>query len=160
MEIRPARSDEFDALGQLTLEAYRTVGPQSAEYEAELVDVAHRAEHATVLVAVDEDGALLGGLTLVLPGANVLSEHRELDAGSIRMLAVAPEARGRGIGEALTLTAIEQARAAGATAMVLHSATDMADAHRLYGRLGFVRDEALDWVPEPDVELLGFRLAL
>ncbi|MCO8126039.1 GNAT family N-acetyltransferase [Acidimicrobiia bacterium EGI L10123] len=160
MEIRPARPDEFAALGQLTLEAYRTVGPQSAAYEAELVDVAHRAEHATVLVAADDDGTPLGCVTLVLPGPNVLSEHREPEAASIRMLGVAPGARGRGIGEALTLAAMEEARAVGATAMVLHSATDMAAAHRLYRRLGFVRDEALDWVPEPDVELLGFRLAL
>ena len=160
MEIRPARSEEHDALGRLTLEAYRTVGPLSPEYEAELVDVARRAEHATVLVAADEDGTLLGGLTLVLPGPNPLSEHREPDAGSMRMLAVAPAARGRGVGEALTRFAIESVRAAGATAMVLHSTTEMTDAHRLYRRLGFVRDETLDWVPEPDVELLGFRLAL
>lgn len=160
MQIRSARPEEFDALGRLTLEAYRTVGAWSAEYEAELVDVAHRAEHAIVLVAAADDGALLGCLTLVLPGPNVLSEHREPEAASVRMLAVTPEARGQGIGEALTLAAIEQSRTAGATAMVLHSATNMPDAHRLYGRLGFVRDEELDWVPEPDVELLGFRLGL
>ena len=159
MEIRPARPEEHDALGRLTLEAYRTVGDWSAAYEAELVDVAHRAEHAIVLVAADGD-ALLGCLTLVLPGPNVLSEHREPAAASIRMLAVASEARGRGVGEALTRTAVEQARDAGAATMVLHSATTMTAAHRLYGRLGFVRDEALDWVPEPDVALLGFRLAL
>ncbi|HSP02855.1 MAG TPA: GNAT family N-acetyltransferase [Acidimicrobiales bacterium] len=160
MEIRPARPEEFAALGQLTLEAYRTVGPQSATYEAELVDVAHRAEHATVLVAADDDGTLLGCLTLVLPGPNVLSEHREPEAASIRMLGVAPSARGRGIGEALTLAAMAEARAVGAKTMVLHSATDMTAAHRLYRRLGFTRDESLDWVPEPDVELLGFRRAL
>ncbi len=160
VEIRPARRDEYDALGQLTLEAYRTVGPQSPEYEAELLDVAHRAEYARVLVAVDEGGTLLGGLTLVPPGPNPLSEHREPEAGSMRMLAVASAARGRGVGEALTRFAMEELRAAGASTMVLHSATDMTVAHRLYRRLGFVRDESLDWVPEPDVELLGFRLAL
>lgn len=160
VEIRPARPEEHDVLGQLTLEAYRTVGEWSAAYEAELVDVGHRAAHATVLVAADGDGTPLGCLTLVLPGPNVLSEHREPEAASIRMLAVAPAARGRGVGEALTRDAIDRARAAGATAMVLHSAMNMADAHRLYGRLGFVRDESLDWEPEPDVELLGFRLAL
>jgi ribosomal protein S18 acetylase RimI-like enzyme len=158
--IREVRDDEHAALGQLTVAAYRGVTPQSPEYEAQLVDVAHRAAHAVVLAAVDEDGTLLGGLTLVLPGPNLLAEHAEPDAASIRMLAVDEAARGRGVGEALTVEAIERSRAAGARAMVLHSQTAMTAAHRLYERLGFVRDPSLDWVPEPDVELLGFRLAL
>jgi hypothetical protein len=32
--------------------------------------------------------------------------------------------------------------------------------HRLYRRLGFRRDPALDWEPEPDLWLRGFRLRL
>ncbi len=160
MEIRDARPEEHVALGQLTLAAYRTVGAWSAGYEAELVDVAHRAAHGTVLVAADDDGTLLGCLTLVPPGPNGLSEHTVDGAASIRMLAVDERARGRGVGEALTTEAVTRARAMGAAQMVLHSATTMTAAHRLYARLGFTRDPSLDWVPEPDVELLGFRLPL
>jgi ribosomal protein S18 acetylase RimI-like enzyme len=160
MEIRVARPDELAPLGRLTLDAYRTVGEWSPEYEAELLDVAHRAEHATVLVAADDDGTLLGCLTVVPPGPNVLSEHREPGAGSIRMLAVDEVARGRGVGEALTRAAIDAVRAEGAEAIVLHSATTMTSAHRLYRRLGFERDEAFDREPEPGVTLLGFRLSL
>jgi hypothetical protein len=36
----------------------------------------------------------------------------------------------------------------------------MTRAHRLYESFGFVRDPALDWVPVPDIPLLGFRLEL
>lgn len=69
MDIRPARHEEFDALGRLTLEAYRTVGDWSADYEAELVDVGHRAEHACVTrrsTGVPEPDVALLGFRLAL----------------------------------------------------------------------------------------------
>jgi hypothetical protein len=36
----------------------------------------------------------------------------------------------------------------------------MSGAHRLYERLGFVRDEAMDWEPVPGINLLGYRVDL
>jgi hypothetical protein len=35
----------------------------------------------------------------------------------------------------------------------------MVAAHRIYARLGFVRDPARDWSPVPGVALLAFELA-
>jgi ribosomal protein S18 acetylase RimI-like enzyme len=52
---------------------------------------------------------------------------------------VAIEARGRGVGEALTRAAIEHARALGAKAVNLTSHPRREAANRLYQRLGFER---------------------
>jgi N-acetylglutamate synthase-like GNAT family acetyltransferase len=62
-----------------------------------------------------------------------------------RVLAVTPKARGTGVGAALVQACVAQAKASGATALVLWSQPTMPSAHRLYERLGFVR------VPERDV---------
>ena len=35
---------------------------------------------------------------------------------------------------------------------------EMTDAHRVYGRLGFLRAPEDDWSPVPGVDLLAFRL--
>ena len=63
------------------------------------------------------------------------------------MLAVAPAARGRGVGEALATWCVDRARADGCHAVVLSTLPVMHAAHRLYQRLGFVRTPERDWYP-------------
>ncbi len=54
----------------------------------------------------------------------------------------------------------ERARAHGATRMLLSSLADMAAAHRVYGRLGYVRLPERDWSPMPDVHLIAYTKEL
>lgn len=162
--VRLARPDDYPVLGELTVEAYAAVDPavMESDYADELRDVAGRAGGADVLVAVDgrSNGTVLGGVTYVPDVSSPSAEFADADAAGIRMLAVAPGARRRGVGEALTLACIERARAAGRGQIVLHSTDRMTAAHRLYRRLGFVRDPSLDWEGEPGLWLRGFRLRL
>lgn len=171
VQIRAAHPHEYAALGELTVAAYASVDPSTLEgdYADELRDVAGRASGADVLIAVDTAGGsaggdggglVLGGVTYVPGPDSPSAEFSAHDGAGIRMLAVAPEARGRGVGEALTRACIDRARAAGRGQVLLHSTDQMTVAHRLYQRLGFVRDPTLDWEPEPGVHLRGFRLRL
>lgn len=159
--VREVRADEVGELGRLTRDAYVALGhPLPEEYLQELEDVAARAAAAVVLVAVGGDGGLLGGVTYVEDPANPFAEFDDSSAAGFRMLGVAPAAQGRGVGEALVDACVARARAAGKSRLVLHSATWMVGAHRLYRRMGFERAAALDWSPAPDVELWGFALDL
>jgi ribosomal protein S18 acetylase RimI-like enzyme len=163
LHIRPVRADEHAALGELTVDAYASADPRTLDdgYSEELRDVARRARDAVVLVAVDAGtDEVVGGVTFVPDVSSPLAEFTEPDAAGIRMLAVAPHARGRGVGEALTRACVERARAGGRRQVVLHSTDRMTAAHRLYTRLGFERDPAIDWEPEPGLWLRGFRLRL
>jgi len=160
MEIRLAAETEYAEVGAITVAAYEPflLGPDDP-YADRLRDAASRAEHADLWVAVDSEGRLLGSVTEAPTG----SQYRELgadDEGEFRMLAVAPHARGRGVGEALARHVIERTRAGGHRGVVISSLPDMAAAHRLYVRLGFRRDPDLDWHPLPDVLLVAFRLDL
>jgi GNAT superfamily N-acetyltransferase len=163
VDIRPVRPQDHDALGQLTVAAYAAIDPAVVEgdgYVGELRDVAGRVADAEVLVAVDDAGKVLGGVTYVPGPDSAWAEFSEADGAGIRMLAVAPEAQGRGIGEALSRACVDRARAAGRCQILLHSTDRMATAHRLYERLGFTRDVSLDWEPLPGFWLRGFRLRL
>jgi len=78
----------------------------------------------------------------------------------VRLLAVAPEARGRGVGVTLMRECIRRARQTGALALTLHTTEIMAAAMRLYERMGFARAPELDIQPAPGVTIKRFRLGL
>ncbi|NBH02620.1 GNAT family N-acetyltransferase [Amycolatopsis sp. SID8362] len=159
VEIRPPRSEEYAAAGEVTVRAYDVDGHLAGDvgYDAVLRDVARRAEQAEVLVAVDGAGEVLGTVTVVLPGSGFaeISRPGELE---FRMLAVAPSARGRGIGEALTKAVLDRARTLGIPKVVLSSVEDMRSAHRLYERLGFARLPERDWRPFPHISLIAYQI--
>jgi ribosomal protein S18 acetylase RimI-like enzyme len=92
------------------------------------------AEASIVLIAVDRDAddSILGSLTLVwfrIPtGVRAWIEDVVVDG----------DARGRGVGEALSLHAVERARMLGAKTVDLTSRPKREAANRLYQRIGFV----------------------
>ena len=85
MRIEPVQPVQQDHLGDLTVAADRGLPGRatSDRYAGMLRDVASRVREAEVLVAIDDDGALLGGVTYVgepasslLTTANMEPAHR------------------------------------------------------------------------------------
>jgi ribosomal protein S18 acetylase RimI-like enzyme len=87
----------------------------------------------TLLVARDDDGAILGTLTFVR--YRVSSGVK----GRIEDVIVDESARGRGVGEALVREGMRLANDAGVLMLELTSMPYRQAANRLYRRLGFVR---------------------
>ncbi|WP_344654518.1 GNAT family N-acetyltransferase [Cryptosporangium japonicum] len=159
--IRTALPAEYAAIGELTYDAYATDGllANDSGYADELRDAEHRATHCDLLVAIDEQGRLLGTVTFCLPGSPFAELSREGQA-EFRMLAVAPAHRGRGVGSRLVRECLDLATRHGARSVVLSTKPQMASAQRLYDRFGFSRLPQLDWAPMPGVELLAYRKSL
>jgi ribosomal protein S18 acetylase RimI-like enzyme len=165
--IRRALPSEYAAAGRLTVAAYRASGLVEADspYAEKLADAESRAREAELWVAVDRsetaDGAeaVLGTVTIAPPGSPwvQVAGPSELE---FRMLAVSAEARGRGIGEALTRAVLDRAAELGLTGVAMSSSPAMTTAHRIYERLGFYRTPAKDWSPAPGTDLFTYRLDL
>src|SRR5205814_10435418 len=100
-------------------------------------------ESAELFVA-ELDGRLVGTVTFYPSGPGSAEQGWPNDWAGIRLLGVAPEARGQGAGRALIEALIERARAQGAAAIALHTTERMEVARAMYERMGFVR------VPEYD----------
>ncbi|HEV2890667.1 MAG TPA: GNAT family N-acetyltransferase [Frankiaceae bacterium] len=158
LNVRPVRPEEHERVAALTVAAYRAVR-DVGDYAAVLADVADRVRHAEVLVAVDDDGTVLGSVTNV-PDGGRYGEIARAGEAEFRMLAVDPEAQRRGAGEALVRACVDDARRRGRSAVVLSSDASMTAAHRMYERLGFAREPERDWAPMPDVDLRAYRLDL
>ena len=158
--VREARPEEYAAIGDLIVAAYADFieVAEDGGYVAELRDVARRARDCPIYVAVDEDGTVVGGATYVPGPGNPFAEvERDGEAG-IRMLAVSPDARRRGIGTLLTDAMVDRARADGCSGMALLSLPTMTAAHAMYERAGFVREPARDWEYRPGAYLWAFAL--
>jgi ribosomal protein S18 acetylase RimI-like enzyme len=156
--VRPARPEELRAAGAVVRLAYAADGHQG-DYLEVVADATDRSRDAQVAIAVDDVGGVLGCVTFVLPGSR-WAELSQPGEAEFRMLGVHPQARGRGVGRALTSWCIDRARAAGARRVLLCSLPTMSAAHRIYLALGFRRCPGLDFSPVPGADLLGFELSL
>lgn len=89
----------------------------------------------TLLIAYDDAGEIVGSLTLAMfripTGLRAWIEDVIVDGSQ----------RGKGLGEALTVAALNTAKAAGATTVDLTSRPSREAANRLYQRVGFERRE-------------------
>ncbi len=165
-EVREARPEEHDRAGEVVVRAYLTLevfagGHAGATaYLGQVRDVRDRAGECRVLVAVDADGTILGCVTYVPDHGSRFAELELPGEAGFRMLGVAPEAMGRGVGRALVEACITLARGADRTGIAISTSPDMAAAHRLYERLGFRRAPARDFSPAPGVRLWAYVLAL
>ena len=166
--IRPARPEELPALGNLVAEAYAALPgmPSPAEqpgYYAMVRDAASRVRPGyRVLAAVTPSGDLVGSADFIEEMAHYGSggtAPKRTDAAGIRLLAVAPTARGQGIGKALTRDCVERARVLGRAGVVLHTTRAMQTAWQMYEQLGFRRSPDLDF-RQGTLEVFGFELSL
>lgn len=169
IDIRLARPEELPALGNLVADAYASLsgmpGPEEQPgYYAMVRDAAARARNPAIriLAAVGPRGELLGSADFIEEMAHYGSggtATRRVGAAGIRLLAVAPAARGHGVGKALTRHCIERARALGRTSVVLHTTRAMQTAWHMYEQLGFRRSQDLDF-RQGELEVFGFELPL
>lgn len=167
LKLRDARVEELDAVLRVTLSAYQQYAATMGEehwhgYRQNIVSTIRSDRQAQRIVA-EQDGVIVGGVVLyqegttyeTIDGADIRRERPEM-----RLLAVDPAARGRGIGRALVEECIRRSRRVGAHSLALHTTVMMAAAVRLYERMGFRRAPEMDFHPAPGVVVMGYVLSL
>ncbi len=144
IRVTPCREHQWNVVLDLLARVYVGDGYVTPERASSMYrrEVLERA--GTVLVA-SEDGRVVGA-TILLHRGSPLSDLAGPDEAEFRLLAVDPQSRGRGIGNALVQACIERAAQAPLEArrLVLWTQPRMKAAQRLYEKLGFVRDHARD----------------
>ena len=164
--LRDARHSDREAITNVTLSAYReyaAIMPAHWEdYKQNILTTLAEVKPAEQIVA-EQAGAVVGTV-LLYPAGTVLEgpDEREVRLGwpEVRLLAVAPAARGQGIGAALMQECIQRALRAKAAAITLHTTDMMQVAMHMYERMGFGRAPELDFRPTEDVIIKGYRLNL
>ena len=143
--IRPLRAGDQDRVGALTLAGYDRYGRIEGPYRAYLADPGRRVDDCTAVLVAELDGEVVGTVSFVLPGDAGWEGRAEPegDAG-FRVLAVAPEAEGHGVGRQLVTACLDLARQHGRRRIVIVTMSWMDRAQRMYIQLGFRRRPDLD----------------
>jgi ribosomal protein S18 acetylase RimI-like enzyme len=162
LTIRDARASEHDQVAGLVMRAYDEYRPFvtpefASEFQRDMTEVV--ADDHTEVIVAESAGRLVGTVTFFPDGTKY---GAGLPPGwtSLRLVAIAPEWRRRGVGSALMTECLDRARNLGATRMVLHTLPFMANAIALHESLGFRRAPEFDVSFTPAVTAIAYILDL
>ncbi|WP_019639561.1 GNAT family N-acetyltransferase [Paenibacillus fonticola] len=162
--IRDAQEWEREEVAKVMLEAYEQYAPELPqarweEYRDSIRNSVYgNAPYARIVA--EYKGEIVGSVQLFLSSAAAYGKP-ELGIHSpiMRLLAVSPSTRGRGVATLLIQEAARRSFLLGAEALHLHTSDMMSSAVKLYERLGFVRAYETD--TSNGVTLVkGYRIGL
>ncbi len=167
--IRNAKSEEYETIGSILIDVYsaldgfpnKDVHPTYYDY-LENIGVQTENEAIELFVAIANTNEILGSVVYYhdvkyynSPG----TVTTQINCCGFRLLAVTPEARGKGIGKKLTQFCIEKAQQSTADFLIIHTTSAMKTAWKMYENMGFQRAKDLDF-SVGELEVFGFRYEL
>lgn len=168
-KVREAKPEEFIEVGKLMVRVYSDLEgfPKETEqpdYYKMLrnVGIFTKKPMTKLLVALSENSDIKGAVVyfgdMQFYGSGGTATH-EKNAGGFRLLAVAPEAQGNGLGKLLTNNCIKQAKVEKLDQVIIHTTKAMKIAWKMYENIGFKRSLDLDFM-QGELPVFGFRLHL
>jgi GNAT superfamily N-acetyltransferase len=134
INTRPAVRSDVPSLLQMTADLAAFHGDQATISENELISLAF-AEHPWITAIVAEYENVIVGYAALCPLIQLQWGKKGMD---IHHLFVAESHRGTGVGRALILASIDQAKAKGCSYLAVGTHPDNAGAQEFYSRNGFV----------------------
>ncbi|MBB3129692.1 GNAT superfamily N-acetyltransferase [Paenibacillus rhizosphaerae] len=160
--LRDAKDSERELIAEVMLESYQQYAfdmPQERweQYRDSIRNSVYgNAPYARIVAEID--GRIIGSVQMFLSSeAAYGNPEMGIHSPIIRLLAVHPSARGRGVATALIREAARRSLELGATTLNLHTSDMMASAVKLYERLGFQRHYETD-TTNGETLVKGYRI--
>lgn len=149
----PVDAPRIDELAVTAFEQFKDAYTDWPVFRTRLSCMSALSETGEIIVA-ELDGAIAGAVAYIGPGKEKAAFFQP-EWPVMRMLVVAPEARGRGIGKALAEACLARAVRDGANVFALHTSELMHVALPMYQRMGF------KWLaPAPDIHGVKYGVYL
>lgn len=164
MKIRDAKREEAAFIREQRVYSYKEHADCIPEghWEALKRSISSEADiqPGVERIVAELDGEILGSVALFPAKTDAYNGYIDaLDYPEIRMLAVTPEARGKGVATALITECIRRSKEKGYSSIGLHTGQFMESAMRLYESLGFERLPQFDFEPAGDgIIVKAYRL--
>ena len=164
MKIRDAKENEGTFIREQRVNSYKEHAKfiPKGHWEALKQSISSEADEQAGVekIVAEVDGEILGSVALFPAKTDAYKGYVDAqDYPEIRMLAVTPEARGKGVATALIAECIRRTKEKGYASIGLHTGEFMDSAQRLYERLGFERLPQFDFEPAGDgIIVKAYRL--
>lgn len=159
--MREAGAGDLEAVESLVKGAYleyRELVPAEA-WDKWMESVSRAINSGAGLLLVAEVEGAIQGVVQFFPDASRSGQGRwPAGSGTIRLLAVRPEARGQGLGARLTRECLRRARELKLPTIFLYTGRFMHAARHIYEKLGFKR--APEFEPPQEPGPMAYRLDL
>ena len=150
---RPTDAAAIDAIGVAAFAQYSDAYDDWPQFKDKIATMSSLAAHGEIVIA-HRGSEVLGAVAYVGPH-QVKSDFFNPAWPIMRMLVVAPGARGLGVGRLLALECIARARRDHAEVFALHTSTLMSVALAMYQRMGF------EWhAPAPTIHGVAYGIYL
>ena len=156
--LREGKLQELDDIFALVKKAYGEFQPHfPAERWQAWMDNIRETVHSGegVVIVAEVQGEIRGVVKFYADAGQARLGQWPRPASSMRILAVHPESRGRGLGTLLARECLRRARALNIPRIYLYTGTFMTAARRIYESLGFKRAPEFDRDPGPIAYVLN-----
>lgn len=133
---RETDREQVDALAVAAFAQYSRHYDDWPGFSKKISQMSKLTESAEMIVA-EIDGKVVGAVVYVKPN-QPKADFFKAEWAVIRMLVVSPDARGQGIGRALTEMCLQYAKRDGVKTVALHTSGIMRVALAMYLKMGFV----------------------
>ncbi len=130
-------ASKINELALVAFEQYKNHYSDWSSFSRALNKFSDLSATAEIMVAIDSDNKIMGAVAYVPPMVKK-ADYFPLNTPIIRMLVVNPNARGQGIGKALSLACINKAARDACKSIALHTSSIMDVALPMYLNMGFV----------------------
>ncbi|MFC7063189.1 GNAT family N-acetyltransferase [Halobacillus seohaensis] len=164
--VRDAKKDELPYIREQRIKAYsehaESISVEHWQALKQAISSDADIGDGVELIVAELEGEIVGSVALFPANTDAYEGYvDELDYPELRVLAVAPEARGEGVALALVNECIRRTKGKGFESIGLHTADFMKSAIQLYQRIGFERLPQYDFEPANDgVIVKAFRLSI
>jgi len=164
MILRDAKKEELPFIREQRFQAYSEYAKSLPEshWQGLKNAISSEADFEAEMIVAEMDGKIMGSVVLFPAKTDAYQGYvEELDYPEIRMLSVAPEARGKGVAKALVSECIQRTKGKNYQMIGLHTGEFMTSAIKLYEHFGFERVPKYDFEPADDgIIVKAFRLSI
>ncbi|MEM8863515.1 MAG: GNAT family N-acetyltransferase [Chloroflexota bacterium] len=142
--LRDYQPEYADQVNSIAIKAFQQFEGSYSDWDDFIQGVGNMSKlsRSGEIIVAELDGEIVGAVCYI--GPNIKKSYFPTESPCIRMLVVDPDARGMGIGRALTQECIDRAKRDQAPHIGLHTSPVMNVALPLYLRMGFKKDADIE----------------